>query len=112
MNGNRRRFLQLLGGAGVAAAGLGRLAPVHSADEPLATTDLGNGLVQITGAGGNIVVLPTADGIVMVDSGTAASSQRVLELITKELGGGANVGAEFEEDWTLGRNDGQDDSTG
>jgi glyoxylase-like metal-dependent hydrolase (beta-lactamase superfamily II) len=108
MNRNRRRFLQLLGGAGVAAVGLGRSAPVHSADEPLATTDLGDGLVQIMGAGGNIVVLPGADGLVMVDSGTAASSQRVLELITKELGGGANVRALFNTHWHLDHTGGND----
>jgi len=106
MNRGRRRFLQMLGGAGVAVVGLGRATRVR-ADESLATSELGKGLVQITGAGGNVVAISTPDGILMIDSGSSASSGALLELLPEKVGSAA-VRVLFNTHWHLDHTGGND----
>jgi glyoxylase-like metal-dependent hydrolase (beta-lactamase superfamily II) len=55
----------------------------------------------LTGAGGNIVVLATADGQVLVDSGTAAERDAILATL-RELGrADGKVAALFNSHWHL-----------
>ena len=97
----------MLGGAGAMVAGFGGPRAARSADESLAVTELGSGLLQITGVGGNIVLISTPDGAVMVDSGSAASSQELLELLAKQVGEAA-VRVLFNTHWHLDHTGGND----
>ena len=87
--------------------GFGGPRAARSADESLAVTELGSGLLQITGAGGNIVLISTPDGAMMVDSGSAASSQALLELVAKQVGD-AGVHVLFNTHWHLDHTGGND----
>lgn len=91
---NRRTLLQGLGAAAflpwprfaVAAGGL-------------VVSELRGDLALIEGAGGNILVLETGEGRVLVDTGAAASRDTVLATL-EELSGAA-VGAIFNTHWHL-----------
>ena len=67
--------------AGAAVAVL--LAPRVRADAPgsLAVTDLGAGLLQIGGAGANVVAAIGANGSLLVDGGSAQHSAALLDLL-------------------------------
>jgi glyoxylase-like metal-dependent hydrolase (beta-lactamase superfamily II) len=53
----------------------------------LEAKDLGAGLVAIGGAGANVVALKGADGLLLVDGGSAASSRELLDLLAEHGGG-------------------------
>ena len=77
---NRRQAL-IGATAGLLAARWPRLARAQAAPGALTTTDLSPGLVLVSGAGANVVVLATADGLLLVDGGAEAHSaalQRAL----------------------------------
>jgi len=86
LNPDRRRFLHAgLGGA--AALALPSLpAWAAPAPAPLATTRLGEQLLLITGAGGNIVAARDADGLLLVDGGNRQLGPGALKLAQRELG--------------------------
>jgi glyoxylase-like metal-dependent hydrolase (beta-lactamase superfamily II) len=88
MDSGRRRLLQALG-AGAALAGLtgGRAVRAQQSPSALKPTPLRAGLVQIGGAGGNVVVLPGRDGLLMIDSGAAERARDLTSFIGTELGG-------------------------
>jgi cyclase len=80
---SRRRFLQ---SAAVALGGV--LLSSHSANAQAAritTTDLG-GAWLFQGAGGNVVAIPGPDGALMVDGGSAANADALIEAIKKATG--------------------------
>lgn len=81
---------------GAAAAPLARMA---GAAEPLGVTRLTSDLHVVSGAGGNVVVLATDAGQVLVDSGAASASDALLRALG-ELPGG-NVTALFNTHWHL-----------
>ena len=91
---SRRSVLQGLAGAAllpwpgvaVTAGGLG-------------VSQLSRDLTLLEGGGGNILVLQTGDGRVLVDSGAAASSGAVLATLDELPGGG--VTAVFNTHWHL-----------
>ncbi len=93
---DRRAVLRGL--AGVAAgATLGAFAPrARAAGKPAAKT-LAAGLTLLSGAGGNVVVLETDAGKVVVDTGAAAFSRDVLESIA--MLPGEHVAAVFNTHW-------------
>lgn len=93
---SRRR---LVGGAvgGLASLALPRLVPPAQAAEGIAVTRVTGELVVLGGAGGNIVALPTVDGLIVVDSGLAASRDAVIATLG-ELGG-ERVAALFNTHW-------------
>ncbi|HEX8359676.1 MAG TPA: MBL fold metallo-hydrolase [Longimicrobium sp.] len=77
---SRRRFLWAAGALGAAAAiDPGRLAGAQAtipdiarraaAADPVVVQRLRGGLAVLTGSGGNITVLPGADGVLLIDSG-------------------------------------------
>jgi cyclase len=82
--GDRRSFLQgMLGGAaGLALLPVGlatALAQAPSAS--IAVTPLGDGLQLVSGAGGNVVSLANAAGVLLVDGGAAPHSAELLKRI-------------------------------
>jgi cyclase len=88
MDSARRRLLKALG-AGAALAGLTSARVLRAQQPPAAlkATTLRNGLIQIGGAGGNVVVLRGPDGLLMVDSGAAERARDLTSFIGQELGG-------------------------
>jgi len=65
----------------------------------LTTSEVADGLTLVSGAGGNILVLETNEGKVLVDSGAAAASEAVLSTLA-ELPG-ERVAALFNTHWHL-----------
>ena len=96
-NGLSRR--QALGAAGATLAAFAAtgFAGRAAAQERLAVTRVTGELVVITGGGGNIVALPTVDGLIVVDSGAAEYRDEVIA----RLGdlGGERVAAVFNTHW-------------
>jgi glyoxylase-like metal-dependent hydrolase (beta-lactamase superfamily II) len=94
----RRAVLRGIAG-GAAGFGLGALARFAYAADPLAATTVAQGLTLLAGAGGNILVLATDEGKVLVDGGAAAFSPKVRQA----LGGlpGGPVAALFDTHWHL-----------
>jgi glyoxylase-like metal-dependent hydrolase (beta-lactamase superfamily II) len=84
---------------GLAAAALAPWPNTSYAAGGLVLTPVAPGLTLLGGAGGNVLVLATGDGQVLVDSGAAASSEALLATLT-ELPGGP-VAALFNTHWHL-----------
>ena len=82
---NRRAFLkELLAGAVTASLlPLGLPAAAHASSTALNVVPLDDHLRLITGAGGNVLVAETAEGLLLVDGGNAASSSELLKLLGK-----------------------------
>jgi glyoxylase-like metal-dependent hydrolase (beta-lactamase superfamily II) len=80
----RRDFLKTLLGsaAGVAVfhAQIGEAA-VKSGGTSIAATRLSDTLELVTGSGGNVLLLRTADGVLQVDGGDAQHSKELLKLV-------------------------------
>ena len=84
---------------GLALSSLGSVARVARSADALASTTVAPGLTMVTGAGGNILVLATDAGKVLVDSGAASSSKAVVQSVGQLAGG--NVAALFNTHWHL-----------
>jgi len=54
---------------------------------PLAPTRLGERLLVIAGAGGNVVVLDSPEGVLMVNGGAAERSGELLKMVGEQMGG-------------------------
>jgi glyoxylase-like metal-dependent hydrolase (beta-lactamase superfamily II) len=85
--------------SGLAVSSLGCLARTSNAAEVAVPTAVAPGLSLLSGAGGNILVLATDAGKVLVDSGAAAASNAVLQSVEQLPGG--NVTALFNTHWHL-----------
>lgn len=69
---------------GLAALSLSPLAAsVARAADTLTVTDIASGIKMISGGGGNVVVLATSAGQVLVDSGSVAAREETLAKIAK-----------------------------
>src|SRR6202023_2629889 len=93
---NRRAILKgALGGA----AGLA-LPPLPRAfsQESLAIVPVSDGFVMLTGAGGNVLVRTASTGQVLVDSGAAAFTDKVLADL-RGLPGGGRATTVFNTHW-------------
>jgi glyoxylase-like metal-dependent hydrolase (beta-lactamase superfamily II) len=88
---NRRTLLE--GALGMAVAAAVRPAFAQS-------NALGGELALLDGAGGNVVVLKTADGAVLVDSGEAGATGRVLDFV-EAAAGSRRVHTLFNTHWHL-----------
>ena len=82
----RRTFLKLaLGGA--AGASLASIpatsAWARASRDPITITPITDSIAQITGAGSNVVVFTSADGVVMIDGGAADRSGDLLKAVAK-----------------------------
>jgi glyoxylase-like metal-dependent hydrolase (beta-lactamase superfamily II) len=82
---SRRTLLQ--GAAGLAAFSLPPLARVAFAAAAPRVAPVTDRVAAVSGAGGNVLVLSTGAGKVLVDSGAAASSHALLATLAKLPGG-------------------------
>jgi cyclase len=80
MTASRRDFLRDSAQALSAAALLGLPAVASAANTRIEVQDV-NGLALITGGGGNVVALPSAEGALLVDGGLAEHSSAVLKAV-------------------------------
>jgi glyoxylase-like metal-dependent hydrolase (beta-lactamase superfamily II) len=90
---NRRTVLS--GALGLAAA-----AALPRAHAKLTPVSVAAGFTLLRGGGGNILVVATPDGAILVDSGTADAAQGLVPTIG-ELTGGAKVHTLFNTHWHL-----------
>lgn len=108
----RRLFLGGLCGTGVAAAfGLGGAVPrpLHAQAAPrgLSALPLRGELALVEGAGGNVVVLETAEGLVLVDSGAPGSAADLMRFLAERYPRKA-VEVLFNTHWHLEHTGGND----
>ena len=94
---DRRSFLKaaVAGAAGVSLSlrGLARSEP-----EPIVAVPLRDNIVQITGAGGNVVAVSGPDGVLLVDSGVEERSKDLLKFVGK-LPGGQHIHTLINTHW-------------
>ncbi|MEO8314927.1 MAG: MBL fold metallo-hydrolase [Pseudomonadota bacterium] len=69
-----------------------------AADAPLVTTQLANRLWLISGAGGNVTLFQSPEGVLLVDGGAATHSVRLLNEV-RRLTGTAAVHTLFNTHW-------------
>jgi glyoxylase-like metal-dependent hydrolase (beta-lactamase superfamily II) len=94
---DRRRFLTSV----VPAAALGVAAmrvPAAAGKAPLTITQLSSNLSLIAGAGGNVTMLNTPDGVLLVDGGAREHSAQLLQAV-REITGSARVHTLFNTHW-------------
>src|SRR5262249_48114439 len=96
---DRRAVLKGALGAcfGLALAPLARRA---AAADAIQTTRVTDKLVALSGAGGNVLACSTGDGLVVVDSGAAASGPPLVAALAA-LPNGAHVHTLFNTHWHL-----------
>jgi cyclase len=106
---DRRTFLKTamgsMAGAACSIAGL-RFAAAQGGGAVSAAA-LRDGLVQLSGAGGNVVVAETAEGLVMVDSGAPEHAGALMEALAEAFGE-RPVAALFNTHWHLEHTGGND----
>jgi cyclase len=90
----RRAFLT----TGVAALALPAAAYARSPKSELVVTPLADKLTLISGAGGNITLFDSPEGVVLVDGGSPKFSARVLKTVRK-LSGSNRVHTLFNTHW-------------
>jgi cyclase len=86
MSPNRRRFLQLML-SGAAAASWAPLTSAQARHAPLTTTPLNDHLHLISGGGGNVLLVSSGDGLVLVNGGAAERSAELLKLVAAQSKG-------------------------
>ncbi len=107
---NRRDVLRRIGGAGVSLAVAGSLVRNGFAEDDgdtLAARPLRGKLALIEGAGGNVVVLPGPDGLLLVDSGSQDRAERLQSLLVEQYAD-APVRVLFNTHWHLEHTGGND----
>jgi glyoxylase-like metal-dependent hydrolase (beta-lactamase superfamily II) len=105
MSRSRREFLEwVLSGAAVAAwpfdvvQGKPSLASAQTRHAPLTATPLDDHLHLISGAGGNVLVVASGDGLVLVNGGAAERSTELLKIVAASSGG-RRLTTLFNTDW-------------
>jgi cyclase len=91
---NRRTVLT--GVLGVAAGAAFSRAYAKFTPAPVA-----GGFTLLTGGGGNVLVMPTADGAILVDSGAGELAAQSLVPTVAELTGGGKIHTLFNTHWHL-----------
>jgi cyclase len=97
IDSDRRVFLKAAV-AGAAGVSLSLRTLARSAREPVITVPLTDHIAQITGVGGNVVVLTGPDSVVMVDSGLEERSRDLTRAVEK-LPGGKRVQTLINTHW-------------
>ena len=103
---NRRDFLGILVGAAALwpsspAFGQQSSSPLRQPQSPIAANRLSENVVELTGAGGNVVVVTGSDGVLMVNGGGRERSEDLLKAVA-EHAGGRRVQTLFNTDWHPG----------
>jgi cyclase len=85
----RREFLRLLlaGAAGAVAQGKPSVAAAQTQHTPPTLTPLNDHLHLISGAGGNVLLVSSGDGLVLVNGGSAERSNDVLTAVAAQAQG-------------------------
>lgn len=98
---SRRDILRTVIG-GLAGAALAPLRPrlAFGGTDQLQSVRLTDNLAQITGAGGNVVVLATPDGLALVDSGAPGQADALMGFLDGVFGD-APIEALFNTHWHL-----------
>jgi glyoxylase-like metal-dependent hydrolase (beta-lactamase superfamily II) len=102
----RRHFLRAaLSCAGASALGAAlhavpRTTIAQSTNEAIAETALRDDVIQISGAGGNVLLLTDSQGGVLIDSGAPESAGALFERVAARLGG-RTVDVLFNTHWHL-----------
>ncbi len=94
---DRRSFLKAAL-AGAAGASLSLRALAGSPKEAISVVPLTEQIVQITGAGGNVVALTGSEGVLLVDSGAEERSRDLLRTVER-LPGGKHVHTLINTHW-------------
>lgn len=94
---DRRSFLKAVL-AGAAGASLSLRVLAGSSSGPVTVVPLSGPLMLITGAGGNVVALTGAEGVLLVDSGLEERSRDLLRALAK-LPGGKQVHTVINTHW-------------
>jgi glyoxylase-like metal-dependent hydrolase (beta-lactamase superfamily II) len=97
IDSDRRSFLKAAI-AGAAGASLSLRVLAGSAREAITVIPLTERIVQITGAGGNVVALTGSDGVLLVDSALEERSKDLLRSVEK-LPGGQHVHTLINTHW-------------
>jgi len=100
---NRRDFLGILAAAAslwpsATAFGQQRAATARQPQSPITATRLGEHVIQLTGAGGNVVVVTGPEGLLLVNGGLRERSDDLLKAVA-EHGGSHRVQTLFNTDW-------------
>jgi cyclase len=107
---SRRSFLTTaVGGVGLCAAPslFSNAVAATNSSSAIQFTALGERLHFVMGAGGNVLVAQTGDGLVMIDSGTAASAKDLLQQLNMKFGV-TPIKALFNTHWHLQHTGGND----
>jgi cyclase len=94
---SRRQFLELIV-SGAAVASSPWLASAQTAHGPLTITPLNDHLQLISGAGGNVLLVSSRDGLVLVNGGSTERSTELLKNVASQARG-KRVTALFNTDW-------------
>jgi cyclase len=94
---DRRSFLKAAV-AGAAGVSLSLRALARSEPEPIVAVPLSDNIVQITGAGGNVVAVTGPDGVLLIDSGVEERSKDFLKAVGK-LPGGQHIHTLINTHW-------------
>src|SRR5262249_18426999 len=94
---NRRNFLKTMAGG---AVGLSLSRASFAQRGEVTTTKLADNFMLVSGAGSNVLVLTTPDGLLMVDGGMAEHSAALLKLISGQADG-ARIQVLFNTHWHL-----------
>jgi cyclase len=86
----------LIGAVGGLFGGLA--LPRRGAAQPAGTVPLNDRLSLVTSGLTNVLALPTADGLIVVDSGAPESSDRLMDAL-RQLAPGGRVGTVFNTHW-------------
>ncbi|MBV9769154.1 MAG: hypothetical protein JOZ32_06265, partial [Bryobacterales bacterium] len=92
---NRRGFLRKLASGATGASLAGTLLSKSAAAQtgstpesgPLEVNKLADNFLEITGAGANVLAVMGADGVLLVNGGSADRSAELLKLISERSGG-------------------------
>jgi cyclase len=99
---NRRDFCRVMlgGAAGLTLAYKAPAAFAQSGTPAIAVTKLTDAFSLITGAGSNVLLLNTPDGVLLVDGGAAERSADLLKVVSEQTGG-RPVQVLFNTHWHL-----------
>ena len=92
----RREFLQVMLAGATAAASTPLFAQTHPAK--VTTTPLNDHLHLISGAGANVLLISSGEGLVLVNGGSAEQSNDVLKAVAAQSGG-KRLTTLFNTDW-------------
>ena len=96
---NRRDFLEMLVG-GAAGLSLSKITRGQQHSSSITANRISDNLVEVTGAGGNVMVVAGPDGLVMVNGGLPELSVDLLKVVSNQSKA-QRVQAIFNTDWHL-----------